>query len=185
MSLSLFACGSNDFAVTGVIVGGSNGPTNIIVSDNSAKDALPEYDESHTGSSYDTLTDNAPPEGLPDEYRIDEEGWYYSAEDVSLYLVTYGELPDNFVTKSEARELGWAGGSVEQYAPGRAIGGDIFQNREGLLPKIEGVTYYECDIDTEGTSSRGGERLVFSDDGWIYYSPDHYESFELLYEDAW
>jgi hypothetical protein len=119
-------------------------------------------------------------------YLIDEEGWYYSAEDVALYLATYdGELPDNFITKNEARDLGWEGGSVEKYAPGCAIGGDRFQNREEVLPVIEGVIYYECDIDTNGTSSRGAERIVFSNDGWIYYTPDHYETFELLYEDAW
>lgn len=114
-------------------------------------------------------------------YYIDEEGWYYSAEDVSLYLYTYGYLPENFITKSEARDLGWEGGSVERYAPGYAIGGDVFGNREGLLPEAEDRTYYECDIDTNGQDSRGAKRLVFTDDGLIYYTEDHYENFELLY----
>lgn len=112
---------------------------------------------------------------------IDEDGWYYSAEDVSLYLYTYGYLPSNFITKSEARELGWEGGSVERYAEGRAIGGDKFGNREGLLPKAEGRQYYECDIDTNGQSSRGAKRIIYSNDGLIYYTEDHYESFTLLY----
>ncbi len=112
---------------------------------------------------------------------IDEDGYYYSKEDVSLYLVTYGELPDNYITKDEARDLGWTGGSVEDYAPGYAIGGDVFQNKEGLLPKAMGRTYYECDIDTDGYYSRGSRRIVFSNDGLIYYTHDHYESFELLY----
>ncbi len=109
---------------------------------------------------------------------ISEDGWYYSAEDVTEYIVTYGELPDNFITKNEARELGWEGGSVEDYAPGYAIGGDRFGNHEGLLP--EGEVYYECDIDTDGEDSRGAKRIVFSDD-LIYYTEDHYETFELLY----
>ena len=109
------------------------------------------------------------------------DGWYYSAEDVALYLVTYGYLPSNFITKDEARDLGWEGGSVEKYAPGFAIGGDKFGNREGLLPKTDGRQYYECDIDTDGASSRGAKRLVFSNDGLIYYTDDHYESFTLLY----
>lgn len=109
---------------------------------------------------------------------IEENGWYYSAEDVSLYLYTYGQLPENFITKDEARALGWEGGSVEVYAPGYAIGGDNFGNREGILPEDE--IYYECDIDTDGKDSRGAKRLVFSDD-LIYYTEDHYESFTLLY----
>ena len=112
---------------------------------------------------------------------IDEDGWYYSAELVSLYLQTYGHLPENFITKDEARELGWEGGSVEDFAPGYAIGGDKFGNREGLLPTAKGRKYYECDIDTDGRSSRGAKRIVFSNDGLIYYTEDHYESFELLF----
>ena len=112
---------------------------------------------------------------------LDEDGWYYSAEDVALYLVTYGCLPENFMTKSDARELGWEGGSLEDYAPGCAIGGDKFGNREGLLPKADGRQYYECDIDTNGAGSRGAKRLVYSNDGLIYYTEDHYESFILLY----
>ena len=116
-----------------------------------------------------------------DTTSIDEAGWYYSAEDVSLYLYTYGKLPENFITKDEARTLGWEGGSVEAYAPGHAIGGDAFGNREGLLPKAAGRIYYECDIDTNGQNSRGARRIVFSNDGLIYYTDDHYESFTLLY----
>lgn len=119
---------------------------------------------------------------LPDETpSIDEDGLYYSAEDVALYLYTYGHLPGNFITKSEARELGWEGGSVEAYSPDCAIGGDKFGNREGLLPKANGRQYYECDIDTHGEDSRGAKRLVYSNDGLIYYTEDHYETFTLLY----
>ena len=104
---------------------------------------------------------------------------YTTKEDVALYIHTYGCLPDNFMTKSEARKLGWEGGSLEDYAPGMCIGGDRFGNYEGLLP--EDRDYTECDIDTLGKSSRGAKRIVFSDDGLIYYTEDHYESFELLY----
>ena len=112
---------------------------------------------------------------------IDEEGFYYSAEEVALYLHTYGHLPENFITKSEARKLGWEGGNVEKYAPDCAIGGDKFGNREELLPVASGRQYYECDIDTHGENSRGAKRIVFSNDGLIYYTDDHYESFVLLY----
>ncbi|MBQ1959568.1 MAG: ribonuclease [Firmicutes bacterium] len=106
---------------------------------------------------------------------------YTSAEDVAAYLHEYGELPDNFMTKSEAKKLGWEGGSLEEYAPGMAIGGDKFGNYEGTLPKAKGRQYYECDIDTIGADSRGAKRLVYSNDGLIYYTEDHYETFELLY----
>ena len=112
---------------------------------------------------------------------IDENGTYTSKEDVALYILTYGKLPDNFITKSEARKLGWDGGSLEPYAPGKSIGGDYFGNYEGLLPEADGRTYTECDIDTRGASSRGAKRIVFSNDGLIYYTDDHYESFTLIY----
>ena len=101
---------------------------------------------------------------------LDYNGAYTSAEDVSLYLLQYGELPGNFITKNEARALGWEGGSLEKYAPGCCIGGDKFGNYEGLLPEKEGRRYFECDINTLGKSSRGAERLVFSSDGLIYYT---------------
>ena len=110
---------------------------------------------------------------------ITADGIYTSKEDVALYIHTYGCLPKNFMTKNEARELGWEGGSLEEFAPGMCIGGDRFGNYEGLLP--EDRDYTECDIDTLGAEKRGAKRIVFSDDGLIYYTDDHYESFELLY----
>lgn len=112
---------------------------------------------------------------------LDEDGSYTTKEDVALYIHLYGRLPSNFITKSQARKLGWKSGGLERYAPGKCIGGDTFQNREGLLPKASGRTYKECDIDTLGASSRGAKRIVFSNDGLIYYTDDHYESFTLLY----
>ena len=113
--------------------------------------------------------------------KIDIDGSYTTMEDVSLYLYTYGELPSNFITKKEAKELGWEGGSLEPYAPGKCIGGDYFGNYEELLPKEDGREYHECDIDTLGAKSRGAKRIIYSNDGLIYYTADHYESFELLY----
>ena len=117
----------------------------------------------------------------PTEAPIDENGTYTSKDDVALYIHTYGHLPSNFVTKSEARKKGWEGGSLEDYYPGCSIGGDVFGNREGILPTKKGRTYYECDIDTKGKKSRGAKRIVFSNDGLIYYTEDHYETFTLLY----
>ena len=113
---------------------------------------------------------------------LDEDGYYYDVESVVLYLETYDKLPSNFITKSEAKALGWEGGSVEDYKEGAAIGGDKFGNREGILPDNN---YTECDIDTNGKDSRGACRLVFSDDGQYYYTEDHYESFtEIIVTDG-
>ena len=120
-----------------------------------------------------------------EEAPLPEDGAYTTKEDVALYIHTYGRLPANFITKKEAQNLGWSGGSLEPYAPGQClcIGGSRFGNYEGLLPEVEGRTYTECDIDTMGAGSRGAKRIVFSNDGLIYYTEDHYESFELLYGD--
>ncbi|MBO4628133.1 MAG: ribonuclease [Lachnospiraceae bacterium] len=113
---------------------------------------------------------------------IDESGWYYDKDNVALYIHTYGHLPGNYITKAEAEALGWTGGSIEKYAKGKAIGGDYFGNYEGLLPKKSGRKYYECDIDTKGAKSRGAKRIIFSNDGLIFYTDDHYESFTQLYK---
>lgn len=115
------------------------------------------------------------------ENELSEDGTYTTKEDVALYIHLYGHLPDNFITKKEAEKLGWEGGSLEPYAPGMCIGGSRFGNYEGLLPEKDGRSYTECDIDTLGASKRGAKRIVFSNDGLIYYTEDHYESFELLY----
>ena len=110
---------------------------------------------------------------------IDEKGSYDSKDEVALYLVTYHHLPGNYITKGEARKLGWEGGSLEEAAPGKCIGGDTFGNREGLLPKNK--KYHECDIETLGEERRGKKRLIYSEDFEIYYTEDHYESFTRLY----
>ncbi|MBQ2860874.1 MAG: ribonuclease [Peptococcaceae bacterium] len=111
-----------------------------------------------------------------------KDGSYTSPDDVAEYLHFYGHLPDNFITKNEARDLGWdsQAGNLDEVAPGMSIGGDTFGNREGLLPKADGRKYYECDVNYEG-GYRGEERIVYSNDGLIFYTDDHYESFEQLY----
>lgn len=119
----------------------------------------------------------------PSPAPISEDGTYTAAEDVALYLHLYGHLPENFITKKDARALGWSGGGLDGYADGKCIGGDRFGNYEGLLPDAPGREYRECDIGTLHAASRGAKRLVYSNDGLIYYTEDHYESFTLLYGD--
>lgn len=118
------------------------------------------------------------------ELNIDKNGTYSTKEDVSLYLHTYDTLPSNYITKSEAISLGWKAseGNLWDVSDKKSIGGDIFGNREKLLPDANERTYYEADIDYQG-GFRGPKRIVYSDDGLIYYTHDHYESFELLYGD--
>lgn len=98
-----------------------------------------------------------------------------------MYIFTYERLPGNFITKAQARELGWPGGDLRPYAPNKAIGGDRFGNYEGLLPEKKGRVYYECDIETLNKSSRGAKRLVYSNDGLVFYTTDHYESFTQIF----
>lgn len=114
--------------------------------------------------------------------RINEDSEYSSPEDVSLYIHTYNKLPSNFITKNKAMNLGWDSGkgNLWEVTDNKSIGGDKFGNREGLLPKSDGRVWYECDVNYEG-GFRGAERVVFSNDGLIYYTNDHYESFEQLY----
>ena len=102
---------------------------------------------------------------------------------MAYYLHTYGHLPSNYVTKDEAEDAGWKteNKSLAEACPGKSIGGDRFGNREGKLPKAKGRTWYECDIDYNGERSRNAKRILYSNDGLIYYTEDHYKTFEQLY----
>ena len=130
----------------------------------------------------DAVLETEVEEEVYEETTISEDGTYTSKEDVSAYLHEYGHLPSNFITKKEAKKLGWVSneGNLDEVAPGMSIGGDYFGNYEGTLPEAEERDYYECDIDFDGTY-RNAKRIVFSNDGLIYYTEDHYETFELLY----
>ena len=113
------------------------------------------------------------------DYDVEEGGRYDTMEEVAIYLTFFDELPENYITKKEAQALGWDNrkGNLWKVADGCSIGGDRFGNYEGTLPEGD---YHECDIDTLGADRRGAKRLVYSDDGRIYYTEDHYESFTLL-----
>ena len=113
----------------------------------------------------------------PGARPIARDGEYTDKESLCRYIIAYGTLPRNFITKAEARRLGWTGGPIERYAPGKSIGGDRFGNYEHVLPNGR---YRECDVDTRARP-RGAKRLVFSDDKRIYYSSDHYRTFQRLH----
>ena len=135
-----------------------------------------------------TVTTTAEPTAEPTEEPtkepevIDRDGIYDTKDEVALYIYTYHELPSNYMTKKEARKLGWKSGALNRVVKGKCIGGDVFMNSEGILPK--GEDYIECDIDTIHEKKRGAERIVYSIDDWdVYYTADHYRTFEQLYGD--
>lgn len=101
-----------------------------------------------------------------------------SPEFVASVLRKTGKLPDRFLSKKEARQLGWVPeqGNLNEVAPGKSIGGDHFGNYEGKLPEKKGRSYREADVH-DSPNRRGPERLVFSNDGLIFYTPDHYKTF--------
>ena len=163
---------------------GSGETSTVIVTVPSTQESV-ELTDSSGNTSDTTLSPSTEESDTQLGYVPVEDEYYYDLESVVLYLEYYDTLPENYITKEEARNLGWSGGSVERYLDDAAIGGDRFGNREGLLPKEKGRTYTECDLNTNDASSRGAERLVFSNDGLYFYTEDHYETFtEIWVEDG-
>lgn len=120
---------------------------------------------------------------IPQTLSVPQEtaGPITEPQDIADYIFAHGELPENFITKKEAQALGWDSDEnyVSDVAPGKSIGGDRFGNYEGLLPKKSGRTYYEADCYYDG-GSRNAHRIVFSNDGLVYYTSDHYASFTQM-----
>ena len=160
--------------------GGYRGSERIVFSN----DGLIYYTDDH----YNTFTQikvtiEEKPEVKADlTVKVDEYGEYTSISEVTVYLIEYGALPCNYLTKTEAKELGWTAkkDNLDEVMPGCSIGGDEFQNHEKLLPSKKGRTWYECDVNTIN-GKRSDERIVYSSDGLIYYTPDAFESFIKLY----
>lgn len=107
---------------------------------------------------------------------------YSSKEQVAAYIREFRTLPPNYITKADAQKVGWdsAKGNLWKVTDRKSIGGDHYGNREGLLPKANGRQYYECDIDYAG-GHRGAKRIVYSNDGLVFYTDDHYKTFKQLY----
>lgn len=98
---------------------------------------------------------------------------------VIAYLKEHQKLPDFYLTKSKARQKGWQAnqGNLCEVLPGHAIGGDYFNNREGKLPKKGGRKYFEADVNYN-CGRRNADRIVYSNDGLIYLTKDHYKTFQ-------
>lgn len=189
-------------AVFGVYVGNSSNEKTDYVSEVNSEEGTLSIAESTTVYSGDEVRINEGEESVSDsestaqsqeeepsqsseivsEITIREDGNYTSKDEVALYIHTYNKLPINYITKRQAEEQGWdsSSGNLDEVLPGMSIGGSSFGNYESKLPKANGRQYFECDIDYEG-GYRNSKRLVYSNDGLIFYTEDHYENFEQLY----
>lgn len=149
------------------------------LSDSEAQSERETPGDSEAFSESEAFSDS---EAFSEGEALDEAGSYTSPEDVALYLHTYGKLPQNFITKKQAQALGWdsKAGNLDEVAPGKSIGGDHFGNYEGGLPEADGRVWRECDVNYDG-GYRSGERILYSNDGLIYYTDDHYNTFTQLY----
>lgn len=119
---------------------------------------------------------NKPPIVDEEDEIIFEDGLFILKDEVALYIATYNKLPNNYITKSQVN-----GHISNHWTPENlaSVGGDTFHNREKLLPIKVGRTFIELDINYRGASNRGAERIVYSNDGLIFYTSDHYGSFVL------
>lgn len=124
----------------------------------------------------------AKPTAQPGGASVTRGESYTDPQDVADYIHLYGTLPPNFITKAQAQALGWdsSRGNLWDVAPGKSIGGDHFGNYEGSLPTAGGRKWRECDVNYHG-GYRGAERVLYSTDGLIYYTGDHYKTFTQLY----
>lgn len=160
----------------GGVRGGQQGNAPASAPEANARQSVADVRQQATAAVQQVTPTQAP----KDSIGISPDGEYDSRDEVAAYIRKFGgRLPKNYITKEQARELGWQGGPLEPYAPGKSIGGDHFGNYEHRLPNGR---YRECDIATRG-KSRGGKRLIFTTDGrTIYYTDDHYETFRKLEE---
>ena len=113
---------------------------------------------------------------------VSKDGTYADKDHVALYLHLYQTLPANYISKTKAKKAGWDAekGNLWDVCPGKSIGGGTFYNDDGLLPEKNGRTWKECDINYAG-GHRGAKRICYSNDGLIFYTDDHYQSFTQLY----
>ncbi len=147
-----------------------------------APDALPTATIAAALTDSPTSTPTATPVRTEKPTAAPKQTAITAPQDIADYIFAHGTLPDNFLTKSEARQLGWDSSQnyVSDVAPGYSIGGDKFGNYEGLLPDASGRKWYEADANyTAGP--RGAERILYSSDGLVYYTNDHYQTFTEMH----
>ena len=150
--------------------------------ESSLGESLPESSGTNAQGFGEEGASSAPAEQAAQAGAVAEDGSYTSKDDVAAYIHEFGHLPQNFISKTKAKKAGWVAkeGNLDEVLPGMSIGGSEFYNDEGLLPDAPGRTWTECDINYTG-GFRGAERIVFSNDGLVFYTDDHYKTFEQLY----
>lgn len=126
--------------------------------------------------------ENLPPDIFKTENPIQQPADIAALTDeetVVNYVRQNNRLPDYYITKNQARKLGWKPetGNHCEVLPGKAIGGDHFGNRENRLPKTKSRKYFEADINYH-CGRRGSDRLIYSSDGLIFTTKDHYKTFQ-------
>ena len=191
--LALFACGCTEGhersdSVDGPAVSQQDDSSDVAGLDDepSQTDANQQTGESSSDANQQSgaseSNDQQVQDASSEELSVTENGTYTTKDEVALYIHMYGHLPSNFISKTKAKQAGWVAseGNLDEVCPGKSIGGSQFYNDDGLLPEASGRTWKECDINYHG-GYRGAERIVFSNDGLIYYTGNHYSSFERLY----
>ncbi|MBR6279133.1 MAG: hypothetical protein IKR41_10355 [Bacteroidales bacterium] len=162
----------------------ANQNVNLENQNNQTQSPVSEFFSSNIAQNQSQNIDNN--EDIPNndkkKYPVKKNNPYSDKDSVALYIHYYKKLPPNYITKQEAQKLGWESskGNLHEVAPGKSIGGDRFGNYEKLLPIDKKRKYFECDIDYE-KGRRNAKRIIFSNDGLIYYTQDHYKSFEKIY----
>ncbi len=58
--------------------------------------------------------------------------------------------------------------------------GQVFQNRERILPTCSASYYHEYTVKTPGSPDRGARRIITGSAGEYFYTADHYASFRLV-----
>ena len=97
------------------------------------------------------------------------------------WIKQFDELPEYYITEAELLKLGWRRGkSPAKYAPGKMATMGIYLNGNKHLPTAPGRIWYEADINYY-SGKRNRHRLLWSNDGLIFVTYDHYETFlEIL-----
>lgn len=161
------------FPLTGCIASPSSSPNSLASYGTTVPNSDDSYAQTHLVD--ETYT-------CPSDVTVTKNGEYTDKDSVALYIHTYGEVPSNYVTKSKARKAGWVNseGNLWDVLPGKSIGGGGFANDDNTMPDADGREWFECDIDFNG-GYRNSKRIVYSSDGLVYYTGDHYKTFQRLY----
>ncbi len=88
-------------------------------------------------------------------------------------LFTQGKLPDYYISRAEAIELGWRSSKpLSKFAPGKMLFGGVYFNKDGRLPSAPGRIWWEADLNYY-SGQRNGHRIYFSSDGLIFVTYNH------------